>query len=97
MVRMHSRFRIERRFDDRKLRVETAEHLFQHVIAANTQAFANELHFRVPVAEMPREPGKRNSIGHRDFNQRFGFRGHANTSAALQEEAVTVAQLGRPR
>ena len=53
---VRARLRIERRFDRRQLRAEPAQHLFQHVIAADAELVADDLHVGVAVADVPGEP-----------------------------------------
>ena len=56
MVLVGAVLRIERRFDWRKPRAEPAQHVLDHMIAADAQPVADDLHVDVAVADVPGEP-----------------------------------------
>ena len=88
-------FRIERRLDRRHRGAETRRHLLQHVIAADAEPVADDLHVGVAVAEMPGEPHQRERRPRRDLDQRLGLPGHQHDAAVVEHDAVAVAQRHR--
>jgi len=98
VVRMRVRrtgFGIEGGGERRHDRAETAQHLFQHMIAADTDAVTDYLHVGVPVAEMPGQP---HEIARRiclDFRELFRLTADAHNGAILKDQPIAVAQRHR--
>ncbi len=89
--------RIERRFHRRKAGAEPAQHVLDHMIAANTQPVADDLHVDVPVADVPGKPRQFVAVGGGDFDQRLRPADDANNAAVVEHETIAVAQSGRLR
>jgi hypothetical protein len=88
---------IKRRFDRRKPRAETAQHILDDVIAADAQPLAYELDVDVTIADMPGEPRQIVSSGGADFDQRLGPADHPDDGAVFEHKAVAVPQRGGVR
>src|SRR5438874_11273198 len=69
---MRAGFGLERRFDRRQLSAEPRDHIFKHVIAADAQRGADNLHLGMSVAEVPSEPDQIERRLGRDLDQRPG-------------------------
>ena len=87
--------RVERRVDRRHRGTEPRNHRLQHMIAADTELVAENLHIGVAVAEMPRQLHQRERRPHRNLGQRFGLSCHQHHRAVIQHDAVAVAQCDR--
>ena len=80
------------------VRAEPAHHLLQHVIAADAEPVADDLHVGVAVAEVPGEPHQSRAASAPPISsQRLGLPGHQHDRAVVEHEAVAVAQRRRPR
>ena len=97
MVPIGTMLRIERRFDRGELRAETAQHVLQHMVTANAQLAADNLHVGVAIADVPGEPGEIMRARRRDLDQRLGLAGNPHDCAVLEHEPVAVPQRGRMR
>ena len=97
MLPVRALLRIERRFHRKKPRAEPAQHILDHVIAANAQAIANDLHLDMPIANMPREPRQFLAAGGGNFDQGLGPADDAHDAAVVEHESIAVAQSGRAR
>jgi len=97
MLLIGAMLRIEWCLDRRKPRPETAQHLLDHVIAADAQPIADDLHVDVTVADMPSEP--RHVVRARcgDLDQRLRPADDAHDGAVVEHERVAVTQGGRLR
>ena len=89
--------RIERRFDRREPRTEPTQHILDHMVAANAQPIADDLHLDMTVADMPGEPRQFTASGGRDLDQRLRPADDAHDAAVVEHEAVAIAQSGRAR
>jgi glucose-6-phosphate-specific signal transduction histidine kinase len=68
IVRMRrGRLRIEWRLDRYEPSAQTAQHLFQHVVAPDADAVACDLHIGMTIAEMPGEPREGRGIAAADL------------------------------
>ena len=97
MLPVGAGLRIERRFHGRDLRAEPAQHIFNHMVPANAQPIADNLHVDMAVADVPGEPRQLVTVRCGDFDQRFGPADDAHNAAIVEHEAVAVAQSGRLR
>jgi hypothetical protein len=62
---------VERRLDANKSGAETAQHVLQHVIAADAQPLAHHLHLDVAIADVPGETRELMRALRGDLNERF--------------------------
>ena len=85
---------IERRVDGRKPRAEAAEHIFDHMVAADAEPVARDLHVDVTIADMPGEARQIVSVGRGDFDERLRAADHTDDCPVVQHEAVAVAERG---
>ena len=85
-------FRIERRLDLDHAGAEPLHHRFDHMIAADTQAFCHELRRQMAVAEMPCNTNQMLRIGAADLDQRLRRRDHLDHAAILQHQRIAAAQ-----
>ena len=81
----------------KKPRAEPAQHILDHVIAANAQPIANDLHLDMPIADMPGEPRQFLAAGGGNFDQGLRPADDAHDAAVVEHESVAVAQSGRAR
>jgi hypothetical protein len=88
---------IEWHFHRREPRAEPAQHVLDHMVTANAQPIADDLHVDMPVADMPGEPRQFVTIGRGDFDQRLRPAGDAHDAAVVEHETVTVTQCRRLR
>jgi hypothetical protein len=84
--------RIKRRIEGREQRAEPPQHVLDHMIAANTQPVAHDLHLDVPVADVPGESRQRMAVGSDDFDQRLGTADDPHDAAIVEQKTVAVAQ-----
>ena len=94
-VTRSARFGIERRVERRHRRAETAQHIFEHVIAADTQSIVCDLHVGVAVAEVPGKPHQVERLACRDCDQGLGLARHQHHRAVVENDAVAVAHRHR--
>ena len=87
----------EHRIDRVDRRTETGQHRFEHMITADAQLVADDLHLRVAVAEMPGEPRERGRVGGSDFDQRLRLAVDAHDRSVIEHETVSVLQADRYR
>jgi len=97
MLPVSAMLRIERRLHRRKPRAEPAQHLLDHMIAANAQPVADDLHVDVPVADMPGEPRQFVTVGGGDFDQRLRPADDAHDAAVIEHKTITVTERRRLR
>jgi hypothetical protein len=84
--------RIKRRIEGREQRAEPPQHVLDHMIAADTQPVAHDLHLDVPVADVPGESRQRMAVGSDDFDQRLGTADDPHDAAIVEQKTVAVAQ-----
>jgi hypothetical protein len=97
LVPIGARLRLEWRLDRAELRAETAQHVFQHAIAADAQSLAGDLNIDVAIADVPGKPGELLRARRRDLDQSLALAGNPHDRAILEHETVPVAQHGRVR
>lgn len=86
---------IERRVDGRKPRAEAAEHIFDHMVAADAEPVARDLHVDVTIADMPGKARQIVGVGRGDFDEWLRAADHTDDCAVVEHEAVAVAERGR--
>jgi hypothetical protein len=69
---------IERRFQRREPRAQPAQHVFEHMVVANTQLLTDDLHVGMSVTKMPGEPRKIMRACRGDLDQRRWPSDHAH-------------------
>ena len=84
--------RIERRLDRRHLGAKTDQHRFKHMIAADAQPVADDLHVNVSVAEMPREARQIDRGSGCHLEQRLRLVLDAHDRAIVEHEPVAVPE-----
>jgi hypothetical protein len=89
-----SGFGIECRLDRIDLPGESLNHRSDHVIRADADALAEQLHGQVAVAEMPGDPRSLSGIRRSDLHERFGSRTHPH-DAAIDRKSVAIAEAHR--
>jgi hypothetical protein len=90
-------FRIERRFDLDHCGAETPRHVFDHMVAANAQAFLQKLGRQVAIAQVPGDAHQRGGVGAANFRQILRCGDHFDDPSVLQRQAVASAQHHRFR
>ena len=85
-------FRVKWRLDRRNVRAKPNRHGQQHMVAANAQPVADDLHVGVAVAEMPGQLHQRERCPRRDLDQRLGLPRHQHDPAIVEHDAVAIAQ-----
>jgi hypothetical protein len=92
MIGMPARLRIERRLDRRQHGSHLAQHVFEHVIAANAKFLSINLQPGMPVADVP---GKSQQLARRsggDFGQRLTGASHRHDRTIVEHQAIAVVQ-----
>jgi hypothetical protein len=84
--------RIKRRVEGSEQSAEPPQHVLDHMIAANTQPVADDLHLDVPVADVPGEPRQRMAVRGDDFDQRLRAADDPHNAAIVEHKTVAVAQ-----
>jgi hypothetical protein len=93
--RVRTGFRIERRFDRLDVPAQTFNHVLDHMIGANSDPVAKQLHRQMAIAQMPRDTHQLAIVMRVDFQQRFRPGSDADHAAALQRQPIPVAQPNR--
>ena len=83
---------IEWRVERRKPRAEPAQHLLDHVIAADAQPLADDLHVDVAIADVPGEPRQVVGISRRNLDQRLRPADNPHDGAVVEHQPVAIAQ-----
>src|SRR5260370_8022178 len=83
----------ERRIDRGEPCTEPAQHLFEHVVAADAQFVANDLHIGMPVADVPGEPRQLVRACGGDFEQRPRLSGHPHDPTIPEHKAAPTTPL----
>ena len=86
---------VERRFDLDDARSEPAHHVFDHMIAPDTQALRRYLRRQMPVAEVPGDAHQMMRILAADFRQWLGRSHDLDQPPILQHKRIAAAQRGR--
>ena len=89
--------RIEWRVNRSEPRGEPAQHILDHMIAANAQPITDDLHVDMPVTDVPGKPRQFVAVGGGDFDQRLRPTDDAHNAAVVEHETIAVAQSGRLR
>jgi hypothetical protein len=88
-------FGMERRFHLNDLGTKAAQHVGDHVIAADADEPGGNLAFKMPIAKMIGNTRCMQRITPAHFKQFFGRRHNLDQAAILQHITVTPAQSGR--
>src|ERR1700730_3728598 len=83
-------FWIERRLQIDNLASELRHHFGNHMVGANAQSLAGDLHGQMPIAEMPGNTQKVRGTGGRGFEQRVRGGGGPQGSAAPPFDTRTL-------
>ena len=94
--RVSARLWIERGLNLVHVPAEAFHHVRDHMIGANTDPVAKELHRKMPVSQMPRDANKFGVLMRMDFQQRLRFRAHAD-DAIFHGQPIAIAQPHRLR
>jgi hypothetical protein len=84
--------RIKRRVDRSEPSAEPPQHVLDHMIAANTQPVADDLHLDMPIADVPGQPRQHMAVGGGDFDQRLRAADDPHDAAIVEHKTVAVAQ-----
>ena len=95
--RVRAPLRLERRLKRGQLRAETAQHVFQHMVAADAQPIADHLYVGMPIAEMPCQLQSLRFARCGDLDQRFRFGHNADNGPVIEHQPVTVPEHRRLR
>ena len=88
-------FWIERRLDRFDVAAETFDHVLNHMIGADTDPVAKELHRQMAIAEMPGDADQFAVVMSMDFQQRFRPGANPDNAALLQGQAIAITQPHR--
>ena len=88
-------FRIERRVDRSHARTQSAHHILDDMIAADSKPLAGDLRRQMAVAEMPGDPHHMLRIAGANFGQRLGRGDDLDETAIFQHQRVAAAQRHR--
>ena len=83
---------IERRIDRFDVTAESFDHFFYDMIGADTDAVAKQLHRQMAIAQVPGDADEFGVVVGVDFEKGFGAGTNADDAAAVQRQAVAVAQ-----
>src|SRR5580698_4531174 len=87
-------FRIERRFNLDDTPTESAQHLFQHMVAANAQRPCQNLRRYMAVAEMPGDTRQMLRIVAAHFKKQFRRGNDFHQPSVVEDQGVAVTQRG---
>ncbi len=91
-TRIGATFGIERRLDGVRVAAQPVHHVRDHVVGADADAVAEQLHRQMPVAEVPGDADQlRRAVG-MDFEQRFGLGYYTDDTATFKRQAIAIAQ-----
>ena len=76
---------------------EADDHSFEHMVAADTQLVAEDLHVRVPIAQMPGEADEIKCRMAFDLGKGFDGAFHAHDRSIIEDKSVAFAQHGGVR
>ena len=86
---------IERRFNRLDMPAQTFDHVLDHMVGANADPVAKQLHRQMTITQMPCDPHKFAIVMSVDFQQRFRPRAHPDHATTLQRQSISVAQPHR--
>jgi hypothetical protein len=92
-----ARFRIEGRLDRIDVPAETRDHVCDHMIGADTNTIAEQLHRQMSVAKMPGDADQFACTVRMDLQQWLGFRADPHHATVIDPQPVVVAQPHRLR
>ena len=92
-----ARLGVERRLHLPHMRAQAAHHVGDHVVGADADVVAKQLHRQVPVAQMPRHTHQPGGVVRVYVQQRLGPGQDLHDAAAVQKQAVAVAQADSHR
>lgn len=87
-----SAFGIERRLDFNDARAETLHHVFDDMVAANAKPLADDLSWKMSVAEVPCKANEMMRIDAANFDQRLGRGNNLDKPPIFEHERVATAQ-----
>jgi len=73
---------------------EADDHSFEHMVAADTQLVAEDLHVRVPIAQMPGEADEIKCRMAFDLGKGFDRAFHAHDRSIVEDKSVAFPQHG---
>jgi len=76
---------------------ETNHHVLKHMIAADAQPIAEDLHIRVPIAQMPGQANEIKRMTAFDLGEQFDTTADAHDRSIVEHKTVAVPQVGRVR
>jgi len=91
-LKIRTAFGVERGFNRPDLAAKPRHHFLDHMVAADAQASAGDLHGQVPVAEMPGELQEMIRPFGADLAQRLGRADNLDEASILQLHRVACAQ-----
>src|SRR5271166_185665 len=86
-------FRVEGGLQSGDLAAEAGHHFSNHMIGADAQSLAGNLHRQMSVAEVPGNPQQICVSGSHNFGDRLGGGANVKITAAFELETVTVDQV----
>jgi len=92
-VAIGAAFGVERRGKRNDLAAELQNHVLDHVIAANAQAFTHQLCRQVPVAEMPGNFNQMGRVLGEDLDKILRLGQHFDKPAVFQLQPVAMVQM----
>ena len=90
-----TRLGVERRLDLVDVAAQAFYHLLDHVIRANANALAQQLHRQMPIAEMPGDADHLALIVAMDFQQRLRLGANPHHATVVQCQPIAVPQPHR--
>jgi hypothetical protein len=76
---------------------ETNHHVLKDMIAADTQPSAEDLHIRVPIAQVPGQADEIKRMTAFDLGEQFDTTADAHNRSIVEHKTVAVSQVGRVR
>jgi hypothetical protein len=93
--RVSATFRLERRLDRHDLGPKVLQQLFNRGVGPQPQPPFQDLHWHVPVAEMPGKPRQGREIAGARLDQRLSLGHHLDQATVLEHERIVGAQPQR--
>lgn len=88
---------VEGRFDQAHFTAQTLNHRLDHMIMADAQALARDLHRKMPVTKMPRETKQVLEARRSDLGELFSSTNHFHHSAVFELQRIACAERHRLR